>query len=338
MPRTIQCQSCRITLNIPDNVSAGKRLRCPKCGLRFVVTVADASSESTLAAPLDADPMFSGFDIERPRTPPDDLPLLTSGGDLRDTFDLPLMSARDAERAGASARPETSDAAALFEDRAGPKRRVTAADARARARRCSNCGGVVPQGMSICVTCGVDQETGLRVGLEDDLVPPPPPRPSGPPLHVSIIGGLLGVAGLTLMILSLVKSVGGPGGWQNYGWLCLAIVSGFSIYATVQFIRLKSAKLIMIALTLGVVIDIMALIAMPLIEASWADIQPVALTSPQTDDPDDARLRIPSFEERLDLRTMTFGVVFLVVYAMLALYLMSPAVKKPLHRANLPSW
>ena len=74
------------------------------------------------------------------------------------------------------------------------------------------CGGVVPQGMSICVSCGVDQETGLRVGLEDDLVPPPPPAPSGPPLHVAIIGGLLGVAGLTLLILSLIRSVGGAEG------------------------------------------------------------------------------------------------------------------------------
>ncbi len=70
MPQTTQCKSCGIVLNLPDRVPAGKRLRCPKCGLRFVVTVADASSESTLAAPLDADPMFSGFDIERPRDPP----------------------------------------------------------------------------------------------------------------------------------------------------------------------------------------------------------------------------------------------------------------------------
>jgi hypothetical protein len=337
MPRTIQCKSCKITLNVPDTVSAGTRLRCPKCGLRFVVTVADASSESTLAGPLDADPMVSGFDIERPATPPDDLPMVSSGRDLRETFDLPLMSARDAERGASAARPETGDAAALFEDRAGPKRRVTAADARARARRCSNCGGVVPQGMSICASCGVDQETGLRVGLEDDLAPPPPPPPSGPPLHVSIIGGLLGVASLTLLILSLVRSVGGEGGWQNYGWLCLAVVSGFSMFATVQFIRLKSAKLLLIALTLGVVIDLMTLIAMPLIEASWG-VEPVAITTPHPEDPDDAGVKITPFEDRLNMQSMTLGVVFLVLYAILALYLMSPAVKKPLFRANLPSW
>jgi hypothetical protein len=337
MPRTIPCKSCGITLNIPDRVSAGKRLRCPKCGLRFVVTVADASSESTLAAPLDADPMVSGFDIERPPITPDDLPLLTSNKDLRETFDLPLMSARDAERAGASAGPSTGDAAALFEERAGPKRRVTAADARARARRCSNCGGVVPQGMSICASCGVDQETGLRVGLADDLAPPPPPPPSGPPLHVAVVGGLLGVAGITLFILSLIRSVGGQGGWQNYGWLCLAVVSGFSIFATVQFIRLKTAKLLMIALTLGVVIDLMALIAMPLIVANLEDPDHV-VTPHHSDDPDDSGVRIKPFEERLDTQSMTLGVTFLVIYALLALYLMSPAVKKPLHRANLPSW
>ena len=65
MPRTIQCKSCGIILNIPDNVSAGKRLRCPKCGLRFVVTVADASSESTLAAP--STPIGDGLGLRHAR-------------------------------------------------------------------------------------------------------------------------------------------------------------------------------------------------------------------------------------------------------------------------------
>ncbi len=125
--------------------------------------------------------------------------------------------------------------------------------------------------MSVCVSCGVDQETGLRVGLDDDLAPPPPPPLSGPPVHVAVIGGLLGVAAITMLIFSLARSVGGPGGLQNYGWLGLAIVSGFGIFATVQFVRLKTAKLLMVALTLGVVIDLMAMIALPLIQANLED-------------------------------------------------------------------
>jgi hypothetical protein len=337
MPQTIQCKSCGIILNLPDHVAAGKRLRCPKCGLRFVVTVADASSESTLAGPLDADPTVSGFNIERPSLHPDDLPAALADKDLRETFDLPLMSARDAERAGAASGAEVGNAAALFEDRAGPRRRMTAADARARARRCSNCGGAVPQGMSICVSCGVDQETGLRVGLEDDLAPPPPPPPSGPPIHVAVVGGLLGTGALVLLVLSLIRSVGGGGDWQNYGWLCLAVVSGFAIFSVVQFIRLKTAKLLMVALTLGVVIDLMALIAMPLIVANFVDPEHVVMPL-RSDDPDDAAVQIKPFEDRLDTRSLSFGVTFLVVYAVLAVYLMSPAVKKPINRANGQTW
>ena len=74
----------------------------------------------------------------------------------------------------------------------------------------------------------------MRVGLEDDLAPPPPPPPSGPPIHVAVVGGLLGVGALILFVLSLVKSVQGTQGWENYGWLCLAAVSAFSMPCTVD--------------------------------------------------------------------------------------------------------
>jgi hypothetical protein len=332
MPRTCQCKSCGTILNLPDAAKAGKRLRCPKCGLRFVVTVEDAASESTLAAPLDADPTVSGFEIEKPLLGREDLPLPVADRDLRETFDLPLMSGRDAERQGAAAAPAVGDAEALFQDRGEIRRRTTAGEARSRARRCSHCGGLVPQGMSICVTCGVDQESGLRVGLDDDLAPAAPPPSSGPPLHVTIVGGLLGTAALILFIVALIKSVGGAEGLENYGWLCLAVVSGFGIFAAVQFIRLKSAKLLMAALTVGIVINLMALIAMPLVRATW-ETEGAVSTLP-SDDPDDSGVHIKPFEDRLDTRSLSFGVTFLVIYAVLAIYLMSPAVKKPLQRAN----
>jgi hypothetical protein len=192
--------------------------------------------------------------------------------------------------------------------------------------------------MSICVSCGVDQETGMRVGLEDDLAPPPPPAPSGPPIHVAVVGGLLGVGALILFVLSLVKSVGVAQGWENYGWLCLAAVSGFSIFAAVQFIRLKTVKLLMIALTLGVVINLMALIAMPLILANFQEPDKV-VSKTYTDDPDDAGVQIKPFEERLNTRSLSIGITLLVIYAILSVYLMSPAVKKPFNRAQASaSW
>jgi hypothetical protein len=193
----------------------------------------------------------------------------------------------------------------------------------------------VPQGMSVCVSCGVDQETGMRVGLEDDLAPPPPPAPSGPPLHVAIVGGLLGVGALILLILALMNSVGGAEGVQNYGWLCLAVAAGFGMFAVVQFVRLKTAKLLLVALTLGVVINVMTLIAMPLVQANWETDETVQ-TVP-SDDPDDSGVQIKPFEERLNTQRISLGITFLVLYAILALYLMSPAVKKPLQRANLTS-
>lgn len=333
MPRTILCKSCGATLNLPDKVVAGKRLRCPKCALRFVVTVSDASSESTLAAPLDADPVLTGYDFEKPRTPPDDLPLPGAARDLRDTFDLPLMSARDAERGAAA--PRLSDAESLFNERPSPRRRLTAADARARARRCSSCGGLVPQGMSICASCGLDQESGMRTGFEDDLAPPPPPPPPGPPVHVAIVGGMLGVGSLIALILALANSVKGSEGWQGYGWLGLAIVSGFGIFACIQFIRLKSAKLLLAALTMAVVVDLLSLVAAPLFTAyTTADREQV--NAPEIDqNPEDPGFRIKGVEDMLDTRSMTLGLGFLVIYAFLSVYLMSPAVKKPLHRANL---
>jgi DNA-directed RNA polymerase subunit RPC12/RpoP len=336
MPRTCQCKSCGAILNLPDAVKAGKRLRCPKCGLRFVVTVEDAASESTLSAPLDAEATVSGFEIEKLSLRREEPPLPVADRDLRETFDLPLMSGRDAERQGAAAAPAMGDAAALFQDRGGEtRRRPAAGDARTRARRCSRCGGLVPQGMSVCVSCGVDQETGMRVGLEDDLAPPPPPAPSGPPLHVAIVGGFLGVGALILLILALMNSVGGAEGVQNYGWLCLAVAAGFGMFAVVQFVRLKTAKLLLVALTLGVVINVMTLIAMPLVQANWETDETVQ-TVP-SDDPDDSGVQIKPFEERLNTQRISLGITFLVLYAILALYLMSPAVKKPLQRANLTS-
>ncbi len=178
----------------------------------------------------------------------------------------------------------------------------------------------------------------MRVGLEDDLIPAPPPAPSGPPIHVATVGGLLGVGALIMFVLSLAKSVGGAQGWENYGWLCLAAVSGFGIFAVVQFVRLKTVKLLMIALTLGVVIDLMAMIAMPLILINFQDADQI-MAPIHTEDPDDAGVIIKPPEERINTRSLSIGITLLVIYAILSVYLMSPAVKRPFHRAHAAaSW
>jgi hypothetical protein len=328
-------------LNLPDKVTPGKRLKCPKCGSRFVVTVEDASSESTMPGLADADPatLFeleqrppSRDDLPTPRRGPglDDLPLPVAEGDLRETFNLPLVSGREAERAEVAAGPADGDAAALFEDRAGPQRRTTAGDARRRARRCSHCGGLVPQGMSICVSCGCDQESGLRVGLEDDLVPSAPPRPQGPPVHIAVTGGLCAAAGSILLILSLIQSVRGSGRWENYGWLCLALVSAFGIFAAVQFIRGRSAKPLMLALSLGVIIDLMGMVAFPLIQANLQAPDRI-VSEAKAPDLDASDIEIKPNVERLDARSIEVGIILVGIYVMLSVYLMSPLVKKYFH-------
>jgi hypothetical protein len=301
--------------------------------MRFVVTVADASSESTLPGPADADTL-SKIDMEVRPPSQDDLPVPVAEGDLRDTFDIPLISARDAERAEVATSAAVSDAAALFDDRGGPRRRITSADARAKARRCSNCGGLVPQGMSICASCGVDQETGLRIGLEDDLVPAAPPRAQGPPVHIAIIGGLCAFAAVILLIVSLVRSVGGAGRWENYGWLCLGLVAGFGVYGAVQFIRGRSAKILMLALSLGLMIDLLTMVAVPLVRTFWDDPDHIVQVQAKADDVDTPGVGIKPHQERLDVNKVKVGFILVLIYAILSVYLMSPPVKKYVHSAR----
>jgi len=273
-----------------------------------------------------ATPM-SAFDLTNRPASGEELSTRLPEGDLRETFDLPLTGGREAEQGQAAPSPGAADAAALFADPGPSRRRTTAAEARRTARRCVHCGGVVPQGMSICATCGTDQETGLRVGLEDDLAPPPPPPQQGPPIHVATIGGLCVAASVLLLVLAFGGSMRGNSTLENSGWLCLAVVAFFGIYASVQFIRGKSAKLLIAALSVGVMLDVMTLIALPLVEANFQDADKIiSIIRPQ--DADETNMRIKPLEDRIDTRRISLGIVLILVYALLSLYLMSPPVKK----------
>jgi phage FluMu protein Com len=328
MPRTVQCEKCGVILNLPAQAHAGKRLKCPRCGNRFAISETEASSASTMPGLADATPM-SQFDLDRRASIPEDLPVPRSEGDLRDTFNLPLVSGREAEAGSAVAGGGhgVADAASLFQDAGRAKKRVTAADARSQARRCTKCGGVVPRGMSICSTCGTDQETGVRVGLEDDLAPPRPPAPEGPPFHITTIGILCGTAGLILLIMAIIQSTRGESSVEHFAWLALAVVSGFGIFAAVQFIRGKSAKLLIVALTLGVVVDVLALVALPIGQAMLEDQEKI-LTDINPRDVDDTDKAIKPFEERIDSQKIALGVALILVYAIVSLYLISPPVKR----------
>ncbi|MDR3620781.1 MAG: hypothetical protein P4L85_15625 [Paludisphaera borealis] len=331
MPRTIICQQCGAILNLPAHVEPGKRLKCPKCAKRFVITEQDASSASTRPGEVDA---AATSTYELPKRPPslDDLPLPTAEGDLRDAFDLPLLSADAEKSVGADSRGQAGDVAALFKDDAPRRKKPTGAAARAHARRCTRCGGVVPVGMSLCSSCGTDQETGKHFGLDDDFAPAAPPPPSGPPLHIAIPGMLCGLAGVVLAILALIQSVRVEPGMYQYGWMALGVVAGYGIYGAVQFLRGKSVKNLILALTLGVIVNIIALIAVPIFEANFLEKEQamvrVANAHQGDDAPDLSEWEIKPLVDRLDQQRITLGVVLIFLYAALSIYLNSPPVKR----------
>src|SRR4029077_7062952 len=123
--------------------------------------------------------------------------------------------------------------------------------------------------MSICGSCGVDQETGMRVGLDDDLAPAALPRSTGPPLHIAIIGSLCGLTSVVLLILALVQSVRDEPGMTQYGWLCLALLSAIGFYGPTRFLLGKPCKMLMLALTLGLFVNLIGMIALPIMNANF---------------------------------------------------------------------
>jgi hypothetical protein len=274
------------------------------------------------------------FEIAKNLSPPEEPPPSLGEGDLREAFDLPLVSgsAREMERGGAARGADTADVGGLFEDRPS-KRRMTAAEARGQARRCVTCGAGVPKGMSICSTCGTDQDTGMRVGLEDDFAPPPPPPSQGPPIHVSVIGGLCCTGSLILLILAMIQTTKTGGNIELLSWLSLAMVSGFGIYGSVQFIRGKSAKQLIVALTLGAIVDVLGLVALPMLQPFLQDPESIVSHVIPTD-PEDLNVGIRPFEERIDLKRIMAGIGLILVYVICALYLISPPVKKFIHKSG----
>jgi hypothetical protein len=328
MPRTILCQKCGVVLNLPTNIDAGKRMKCPKCSHRFTLSEKDASSISTVPGSADADEATQDLG-QRPGSHVD-LPVASTGGDLRDLFDSPLGTGASIEHQAASDRaPVMSDAEALFHDEPVRKRKPKGAEARAQARRCTTCRGVVPVGMSICPSCGVDQETGIRVDL-DDFAPPPPPPPSGPPIHIAVTGLLCGLGATILLVMALVQSIRAEPGVPQYGWLCLSLVSAFGIYGAVQFFIGRSVKFLMLALTLGVFVDFVSMIVLPIVEANLVAQDTIVekVENNNADDPDTEDVVIKPISERIDQSKISVGLTVIFLYVLLSIYLMSPPVKK----------
>jgi LSD1 subclass zinc finger protein len=327
MPITTQCPQCRTVLNLPDG-AVGRRLRCPKCGTKFSSDQPGARPPSSAPGVAEAG-AASSILASSPQAPRDvDRPL--AEGDLRETFDLPMMMEEDTAPPPSSWRSKTTaDPLALFQDDEPTSRRRSGAEMRAQSRPCPNCGSSVPPGMSLCTFCGLDLETGMRVGLEDDFdIAPAAARGPSMPMGISVIGGIAFLGSVILVVISLFE-------WLNHkaGFQFLALVCLFGIFASVQFLRGKSSKLLIVALTLGAMIDVVALIALPVYHANEeSGLQHPAVVT-NTDDEIEGPL-IKPYTERLDYTSITWGITILLVYAATTVYLMSSPVRRHFERAH----
>ena len=311
----------------------GRRVKCPKCATRFLPPNEDGEPPLSKTAPAHSSEGHSDPSIELTKKHSSlELPVMPAAAThASETFDLPLMSeaavgsASAAKSGGHTKSHEPADAAALFVDIPPEPRRKRGAEARATHRRCPACGGYVPQGMSLCNTCGLDLDTGVKIDLADELIPHEAPRPKGIPLTIGIVGGICMALSVSLTFAAILASAKGSSGARYF-----IPVAAFGIYASTQFLRQKNAKLLLIALAIGALIDLTAFVAMPVY---YANVQvPVADRATLEDDPDVDDKVIPGYQERLDLGQVKTGLVILGLYAGLSIFIISPLVQKHFHK------
>jgi len=321
MARIIACTSCGATLNLPPGAE-GRRLKCPRCGAKFL---ADAGPPGASPDPSRGE-TDSTLELSK-RISSTDLPVIPmAAGDLRETFELPMLTesaGKAGSAAGAAGAKGTSDAATLFDDRPAAPRRKTGAEARAQSRRCPTCGSVVPAGMSLCGTCGLDLETGSRVSLEDEFAPPPKPRHKPVPIPIAVLGGLCVIGSLALSLVAAAQWRRGTTGAEYFIPVAL-----FGTFAAVQFLRGKTARLLMVALGIGAAVDLVALIALPVYTAN-ADVS-VVRRPDAVDDPDAADAIIVG--KPIDRDRLSLGITLLFLYAVVSVYLLSPQVHRHFRR------
>ncbi len=355
MTSTVQCPACGVVLNVPAE-AAGRKLKCPKCATKFQAgslgsadsAISGTGSSSTMF-PTRKAPGGSGGDFDampragssgsvelptsgRPGKGGGDFDLPMSSAPLRETFELPLLGEDLPLPKADAGKASVGDAMGLFQDEPKP-RKPKGAEARAKARRCPSCGGVVGVGMSLCGTCGLDLDTGQRVApldvFDDEM--PEAPRAETPPLGVLFVGSLASLVNLLLGVASLVAYFKGEG----VGFLCLMVIWAFGIFAAVQFLRIKSIRPLFLALGLGAAIGLVYLIALPIWEANQVtDAAGVNLgdAGPPADplDPDGPRIR--NLAEEIDLPRIYWGIFVLLAYAGISFYLNTPSIKRQFHR------
>jgi hypothetical protein len=205
-----------------------------------------------------------------------------------------------------------ADAAALFADDDEPKPRPTqAAEARYKPRPCPECDTVVPAGMSLCPRCGLDLDTGVRIEVEgegtydeDDeelLGGMPAGAPTRSTPFVLMMVGTLALMGSIVLLAASLFTLDG------IGRIALAIVCAFGVYASIEFLRGKSAKPLLLAIALAAAVDVVGLIVLPLVEADSNVTIGTRINEEGEEVPVLARL-----EDRLDRTKVGWGIALLL--------------------------
>ncbi len=284
----------------------------------------------------------SKHESSSPKRPASDPRRAGSGGGERSLREL-VGDDLLADAAGGS-RGRAADAAGLFDDLPDPRAKAApyrpapvepvlkrgqlgGSVAGSIARQCPACDGLIPAGASICSACGFDAESGAAVPLieEDYDETFADAAASNPiPFGVIMIGGISLIAGLGL---ALVAFLAGDLGSIFLGLICL-----FGVFASIQFLRGVTYKLLIIALSIGAAVDVVAFIALPVINANeTVEVKSAASDSVEVkggDEVDSADEVITPITDRIDMNKLALGIGLLVAYAIVAFLLLTPSFRR----------
>jgi DNA-directed RNA polymerase subunit M/transcription elongation factor TFIIS len=286
MSRSVRCPQCKSVLNVPADVGE-KRLKCPTCATRFVVTPfgvarveTPAPSERSAASSMTVtlEPVARPIDHKRP---------------------LPDLLDAAAE----------ADAAALFRDDPVPPRRLAGGDARSRPRTCPDCGAVVPAGMSLCNACGLDLDTGTRADTLDVVEPVADAPHERPPISAGglVVGCGALAQGVALCVLGAVAH--SPAG-------IVELLAGlFLIYTAVLYLAGRAARPLLAGLMFAGVVALCLLVIAPILVANGT-IPGAAPAAEPAQNADSAEVT-----RHLDMNALIGGVAFVTSAALMMVYL-----------------
>lgn len=350
MSARTHCPNCHAPLKVPD-AAVGRRLKCPKCATKFVPdlevggTASRGGASGSVTGMPEAGPASASSPAMRPAD--DDLIMPTVTRDFREAFDLPLLKDDDEIDRVVAPRGEASAASLLNEPSRPRAKKPVGGDARRQARRCE-CGSVVPAGMSLCTRCGLDLDTGMRIGVDDLLEETvAPPRMPGVPMGVIFVGVTTTLISVMLTLTALYFYFAPRYSERSWGFLLLAMVASFGVYASVRFIQGRSMRLLLSALLLGGALDLIGLVVWPIVQADL-NAEPVASGEREVEAPPDHATLPPTYEprpdlvaseieiagseikpltERIEWRRVYTGLIVLIVDAALVVYLTSAGVR-----------